>query len=378
MARITRPSPTPNHSPRKASGLADVPERIAVVGGGAWGTALAISAARAGRSTTLWVREADLAQRMRTTRENDVFLPGHRLPPHVTVHEALGDAVRGADAALLVVPSQHLRATCKALARVAPKKLPLVICAKGIEHTSGLLMAQVVEQCLPDHPLAVLSGPTFASEVAQGQPTAVTLASEDAASDQEHSLAARLAAALGTPTFRPYVTDDLRGVEVGGAVKNVLAIASGIAQGLGFGANARAALITRGLEEVRQLTLALGGRSDTVYGLAGLGDLSLTCSSEQSRNMRFGMGLAAGRSELDIFDGRPVVVEGRDNVVPVTDLARRLEVEMPICEAVRAVVAEGAPIGDVMVQLLSRPFRAEARGLSLQIAQPDQPVEMRL
>jgi glycerol-3-phosphate dehydrogenase (NAD(P)+) len=381
MARITRPFSTPNHpanSARSTTGRADTPERIAVIGGGAWGTALAISAARAGRSTTLWVREADLAQRMRSTRENDVFLPGHRLPPHITVHDQLGEAVQGADAALLVVPSQHLRATCTALAKVVPPGLPLVICAKGIEHTSGLLMAQVVQQCLPDHPLAVLSGPTFASEVAQGQPTAVTLASEDAASDDDRSLAARLAAALGTPTFRPYVTDDLRGVEVGGAVKNVLAIASGIAQGLGFGANARAALITRGLEEVRQLTLALGGRSDTVYGLAGLGDLSLTCSSEQSRNMRFGMGLAAGRSELDIFDGRPVVVEGRDNVVPVTDLARRLDVEMPICEAVRAVVAEGAPITDVMMQLLSRPFRAEAAGLSLQIPQPSDAAEMRL
>jgi len=370
MARIARPSSlSSSTSPRPATCAAPL-QRIAVIGGGAWGTALAISAARAGRAVALWLREADLGARMQQGRENTVYLPGHRLPAGVTVHARMEDALRDAHAALLVVPSQHLRATCDAMAGALPPGLPLVVCAKGIEHASGLLMAQVVEEALPGHPLAVLSGPTFASEVAQGMPSAVTLASEDAESAAAHSLAARLAAALGTPAFRPYVTDDLRGVEVGGAVKNVLAIASGIAQGMGFGANARAALITRGLEEIRQLALALGGRSDTVYGLAGLGDLSLTCSSEQSRNMRFGIGLATGRSPLDMFDGRPVVVEGRDNAVPVTDLARRLEVHMPICEAVRAVVADGVPIAAAMRQLLARPFRAETSAIALQIAQP--------
>jgi len=343
---------------------------LAVIGGGAWGTALALTAARAGRRVALWVREAPVVARIRSHRENHVFLPGHVLPDAIRAEHALDAALRGADAALLVVPSQFLRATCRAMAGTIAPGLPLVICAKGIEHGTGLLLAQVVEEALPGHPIAVLSGPTFAHEVALGLPTAVTIASGDVADDPAASLAARMAATLGTGTFRPYVSDDVIGVEVGGAVKNVLAIASGIANGLGFGANARAALITRGLDEIQRLAEALGGRRDTVAGLAGLGDLSLTCSSEQSRNMRYGTGLAAGRSDLDIFDGRPVVVEGRENVVPVTDLARRLDVEMPICEAVRAVVAEGASVDRVMAQLLARPFRAEVRGIALSIAQP--------
>ena len=178
------------------------------------------------------------------------------------------------------------------------------------------------------------------------------------------------ALAMGTPTFRPYVSHDVIGVEAGGAVKNVLAIASGIAHGLGLGSNARAALITRGLDEIMHLCDALGGDRGTVTGLAGMGDLTLTCSSEQSRNMRYGTALSSGRSDADIFDGRPVVVEGRENVLPVTELARNLGVEMPICEAVRSIVIDGEPIAKVMTDLLSRPFRAESRGIQLAIEQP--------
>jgi glycerol-3-phosphate dehydrogenase (NAD(P)+) len=342
--------------------------RIAVIGGGAWGTALAITAARAGREVTLWAREAEVVAAIRAEHRNPVFLPEHAIPESVRAETDLGAAVAGADAIILAVPSQFLRSMADALRAVLAAATPIVICAKGIERGTGLLLAAVVAEALPGHPLAVLSGPTFATEVAAGLPTAITVASQDVGEDAEASLAAAVALALGTPTFRPYVSDDVVGVEVGGAVKNVIAIASGIATGLGFGANTRAALITRGLEEIKCLAEALGGRSETVTGLAGMGDLTLTCSSEQSRNMRYGMGLARGQSTAEIFGGRPVVVEGVENAMSVTDLARRLGLDMPICEAVRAVI-EGKPVAEAMTALLARPFRAEPRHIALRLPQ---------
>ncbi|QIB33303.1 NAD(P)H-dependent glycerol-3-phosphate dehydrogenase [Ancylobacter pratisalsi] len=345
-------------------------DRIAVMGGGAWGTALAVTAIRAGRQVTLWAREPEVVEAIRTSQTNPVFLPGIELPPGIMATTDLGDAVREADAVLLVVPSQHVREACQALKPHLSPRLPIVICAKGIEQDTGLLLQSVLADELPDHPVAVLSGPTFAHEVAAGEPTAVTIASDDVPTAGESSLAARMAVALGTQTFRPYVADDVTGVEVGGAVKNVLALASGMASGLSFGANTRAAIITRGLDEIKRLSEALGGRRDTVTGLSGIGDLTLTCSSEQSRNMRYGMGLAMGRSAADIFDGRPVVVEGVENAVSVTDLARRLGVEMPICEAVRAVVIDGMPIQEAVATLLGRPFKAEPRSIDLLLPGP--------
>ncbi|CAH1667463.1 MULTISPECIES: NAD(P)H-dependent glycerol-3-phosphate dehydrogenase [unclassified Chelatococcus] len=342
-------------------------DTIAVVGAGAWGTALAMTALRAGRSVRLWAREAEVVASIRENRENTLFLPGHHIPEAVSVDSDLAAVVVGADVVLIVVPSQFLRKTAEALRPHLTPGTPVVICAKGIERGSGLLLATVVEEALPGHALAVLSGPTFAGEVAAGMPTAITVASTDAAADPKASLAAAVAVALGTQAFRPYVSDDVVGVEVGGAVKNVLAIACGIATGLGFGANTRAALITRGLDEIKGLAEALGGRRDTVTGLSGIGDLTLTCSSEQSRNMRYGMGLATGRSASEIFGGRPVVVEGVENAQSVTDLARSLNVDMPICEAVRAVVLDGQPIADVMAALLTRPFRAEPHGMDLSL-----------
>ena len=364
-------TPQPSTQSASAAGTAAPIEHIAVVGGGAWGTALAITAATAGRRVTLWVREAEVAHGLRERRENTVFLPGHTVPEAIAIETDLARAVHDADAVLLVVPSQFLRPTCVAMGPALRPGTPLVICAKGIEFKTGSLLSDTVGCALPQHPVAVLSGPTFAHEVAQGQPTAVTIASDDVAADPAASLAARLALAIGTPTFRPYVSDDVRGVEVCGAVKNVLAIACGIAAGKGFGANARAALITRGLDEIKALADALGGRRETVTGLAGIGDLTLTCSSEQSRNFRYGAGLAKGLSAAQIFDGRPVVVEGLENVVSVTDAARKLGLEMTICEAVRAVVIDHKPLGQVMAELLERPFRAESRGIDLVIAQPE-------
>lgn len=344
--------------------------RVAVVGAGAWGTALAATAARAGRTTTLWAREREVADAIRSTRINSIFLPGIKLPDGVAATCDLREAVANADAILLVVPSQYIRAACRDLRQTLTHNAPIVICAKGIERDTGLLLQAVVAEELPRNPVAVLSGPTFAHEVAAGEPTAVTVASEDVPHTGAASLAARIAVALGTRTFRPYVTDDVVGVEVGGAVKNVLALASGMASGLGFGANTRAALITRGLSEIQALAEALGGRRETVTGLAGIGDLTLTCSSEQSRNMRYGMGLAMGRSAADIFDGRPVVVEGVENVVAVTGLARRLGIDMPICEAVRAVVVDGRPIRMAVSELMDRPFKAEPYDIDLVLPRP--------
>ncbi|MBS7701199.1 MULTISPECIES: NAD(P)H-dependent glycerol-3-phosphate dehydrogenase [unclassified Chelatococcus] len=342
---------------------------IAVIGGGAWGTALAITAARAGRPVSLWIREADVAASTADSRENKVFLPGHSLPDSICVTADLAAAASGASIALLAVPSQHLRAAATRLRGVLPLQATVVICSKGVEQGSGALLSAVVEQELPNHPLAVLSGPTFASEVAAGMPTAVTIASRDAALDPPRSQAVRVARALGTSTFRPYVSDDVIGAEVSGAVKNVLAIACGMAAGLGFGANTRAALISRGLHEIQSLCAALGGRRETVAGLSGVGDLTLRCSSEQSRNMRFGLALATGRSAADVFEGRPVVVEGADNAVSVTNLARKLAVEMPICTAVRAIVVDGRPIPAMMDALLRRPFKGEVADLGLSIPQ---------
>ena len=345
------------------TGSAQDIERIAVIGAGAWGTALAATAVAAGRRVTLWAHEPEVAAVIARDRRNDAFLPGIDLPAGIAATADLATAVAGADAVLLVVPSQFLRPVCAALAVVLAPGVPVCLAAKGIERDTGLLMSDIVAATLPGHPVAALSGPSFASEVARGQPTAVTIASTDADSaadpDRAGSLAARLARALGTPAFRPYVAHDLIGVEVGGAVKNIIAIACGIAAGLGFGSNTRALLITRGLEEMKRLAAALGGERETLSGLSGMGDLTLTCSSEQSRNFSFGLALGRGETAAAILGRSKAVVEGAENALAVTNLARRRGVEMPICEAVRAVVHEGVPLADAMAALMQRPLRAE-------------------
>lgn len=353
-------------------------DRIAVIGAGAWGTALAITAARAGRKVTLWAREPEVTEAIRRTHTNPIFLPGITLPREIAATCDLDAAATSADVLLLAVPSQHIRAACRKLHRIVPGDVPVVVCAKGIERDTGLLLQAVVGEEMPRTSIAVLSGPTFAHEVAAGQPTAVTIASDDVAAAGERSLAAQVAVALGTRSFRTYVTDDVVGVEVGGAVKNVLALASGMAAGLGFGANARAAIITRGLSEIQILCEALGGRRETVAGLAGIGDLTLTCSSEQSRNMRYGMGLATGRTAADVFDGRPVVIEGVENVVSVTALARQLGIDMPICEAVRAVLIDGTPIREAVAALMDRPLRAEPYDIDLVLPRPASTADPRI
>lgn len=327
-------------------------DSIGIVGAGAWGTALAATARRAGRRVILWAREPGLAEAINATRRNTPYLPDVALDEGIRATADLSE-LAGSDAVLLVTPAQHLGATCRALAPHWRPGVPAVICAKGIEQGSGRMMTEVAADALPTAPLAVLSGPTFAIEVARGLPTAVTLACADAALGQA------LVEALGTATFRPYLADDLIGAEIGGAVKNVLAIACGIVEGRGLGDNARAALITRGLAELVRLAVAKGGRPETLTGLSGLGDLILTASSTQSRNYSLGFALGEGRALADILAGRRAVTEGVWSAGAVVAMAGGLGVDMPISAAVDAIINRGAGLDDVIRGLLSRPFRTE-------------------
>ena len=325
--------------------------KIAVVGAGAWGSALANVAARAGE-VTLWAREPEVAAAIAEKRENAIFLPGFPLDPKIRATADLAE-VADADAVLVVVPAQFLRSVVRDLASVLKTDAPAVLCAKGIEASSGALMTEVAEAEMPGRPLAVLSGPSFAHEVARDLPTALVLASASA------DLAQRLAARLARPTFRLYVSDDPIGAEIGGAVKNVLAIASGIVEGSGLGDNARAAVITRGLAELIRLGRALGARAETLTGLAGLGDLVLTCTGASSRNHRLGVSLGQGRTVAEVTSGSRAVVEGVASARPVRDRAARAGVEMPLVEAVDDVVNSGLSVKDAVQRLLGRPPKAE-------------------
>ncbi len=325
---------------------------IGIVGAGAWGTALAATARRAGRNVVLWAHEPEVAGAINATRENPHYLPGVRLDCCARATTVLGEAA-AADAVLLVTPAQHLRATCAALAPHWTAGKPAVICAKGIEQATGAMMTEVVEAELPGAAVAVLSGPTFAIEVARGLPTAVTLACADV------GLGQALVEAIGTATFRPYLSDDLIGAEIGGAVKNVLAIGCGIVEGRGMGDNARAALITRGLAEITRLAVAKGGHPETLTGLSGLGDLILTASSTQSRNYSLGLALGEGRTLAEVLGSRRAVTEGVWTAGAVVAMAASQGIEMPICAAVDAVLNRGADLDDTIRGLLSRPFRTE-------------------
>jgi len=326
--------------------------RIGIIGGGAWGTALGLVAARAGHQTMLWAREPDVVDAINLRHENPRFLPKVALHEGLAADTAIERVVKGSDLLALVAPAQHLRAVAAAIGALGAPA-PLMICAKGIEQNSGLLMSEVLEQCLPAAPMAVLSGPTFAREVAEGKPTAVTIAGKDA------TLATRFAEAFGGRTFRPYVSDDPVGAQIGGAVKNVLAIAAGIAIGRGLGENARAALITRGFAEMTRLAIAKGARPETLGGLSGLGDLVLTAGSDQSRNFALGRALGEGTTLAAHLQGKDSVAEGAASAPAVVALGRRLGVELPIALAVDVVLHHGASIDEAIGALLARPFRAE-------------------
>jgi glycerol-3-phosphate dehydrogenase (NAD(P)+) len=327
-------------------------KRAGVIGAGAWGTALAQVCARAGLEVTLWAREPEVVEAILGRRENTLFLPGVTLDPAVRAVGDLAD-LAGSDLILAVVPAQHLRATLAALAPHARPGLPVALCAKGIEQGTLKLMTEVLAETLPGAAPAVLSGPSFAGEVARGLPTAVTLAAADQGVGHD------LVQAIATPTFRPYLASDMIGAEAGGAVKNVLAIACGIVEGRGLGRSAHAALITRGFSELTRLAVALGGQAETVAGLCGLGDLVLTCSSPQSRNMSVGLALGGGQSLEQALSGKLSVAEGVASAPAVRALARKLGVDTPICEAVAGVLAGEQDVDAAIDGLLSRPLRTE-------------------
>ena len=325
--------------------------RVGVIGGGAWGTALAQVCARAGREAILWAREGEVVEAIATRHENSLFLPGVTLDPAVRATVDLAD-LADCELILAVAPAQHMRGALAAFAPHAPD-VPLVLCSKGIEQGSLKLMTEVAAEVLPGHTVAVLSGPSFAGEVARGLPTAVTLACA------EDHCAERIAEAIAGPVFRPYLATDLIGAEAGGAVKNVLAIACGVVEGRGLGRSAHAALITRGFAELTRLAVALGGQAETVAGLCGLGDLVLTCSSPQSRNMSVGLALGAGKTLDEALAGKLSIAEGVASAPAVAALADRHGVDMPISRAVNALLSGEADVDAAIAGLLSRPLKSE-------------------
>ncbi|CAN5260859.1 NAD(P)H-dependent glycerol-3-phosphate dehydrogenase [soil metagenome] len=323
---------------------------IGIIGGGAWGTALAQVLSQGGREEVLlWAREAEVVEAVNRTHENPLFLPGIPLSPSIRATSAT-DWTADCEALLIVTPAQHIRSV---LASANIRTAPLILCAKGIEAGTQLLMSEVARDVCPDAPIAVLSGPTFAHEVAAGLPTAITLACADSA------VAERLSARIAQPTFRPYLSTDVVGAEIGGAVKNVLAIACGVVEGAGLGQNARAALIARGFAEMTRFGLARGARIETLTGLSGLGDLVLTCSSTSSRNFSLGKGLGEGKPAAGLLADRRTVAEGAFTAPVLREAARAVGVDMPVVEAVCALLNDEAGVSDIISALLARPIRSE-------------------
>lgn len=322
--------------------------RIAVLGGGAWGTALAATMVRAGHDTVLWARDAAIVDSLNRAHANPRYLPGIALEPALAGTGDLGEALSGADCVLAVVPAQSTRALLESLHGRIGDGIPLVLCAKGIENTTGRLLSEIAKELLPANPAAALSGPSFATDVARGLPTAVTVAAKS------NELAARLAAMLSAPAFRCYSTTDVTGVEIGGALKNVLAIAAGAVIGAGLGASAQAAIVTRGFVEIRRIAAAFGAQPQTLMGLSGLGDLILTCGSAQSRNFSYGHALGAGES----LENRPLA-EGVATAAVAARIARKRGIEAPIVDAVSSVLDGRLTILDAVRALLSRPLKSE-------------------
>lgn len=324
-------------------------EKLAVIGGGAWGTALAQVAATGGRETLLWAREDDVVDAINKIHENPIYLKGLKLDPAIRATGKFTD-LTSCDAWLVVTPAQHMRTV---LSYCPCPEMPLILCSKGIEGKSGKLLHDVARDVCPTSPIAVLSGPTFAHEVAAGLPTAVTLACEDEA------LGEQIRDRIALPTFRTYLTDDVAGAEIGGAIKNVLAIGCGIVDGKGLGQNARASLIARGFAEMLRFGEAMGARRDTMAGLSGLGDLVLTCSSTASRNYSLGVAIGEGQSAADLMEDRTTVAEGAHTAPVLKKLADEKNIDMPITQAVAALLSAELTIDEALEQLLSRPPRPE-------------------
>lgn len=328
--------------------------RVGVIGSGAWGTALSIIANRAGSQVTLGTRNLNVIESIKQRRTNDIYLPSVFIDPNIEVTDKFIDVCRG-DVLVLATPSYCLRAVCISISDMLSPDVTILIASKGIERGSLMMMSEVVKAILPHNPIAIISGPNLAEESARGLPTATTIACANA------SLWDTLMYAIGGRLFRPYMTEDIIGTQIGGVVKNIIAIACGIAMGRNMGENSRAALVTRGFAEMSRFTLANGGKYETLMGLSGLGDLILTCSSVKSRNMSFGMALGEGKSKDELLTNRGrTALEGVVSAESVCKLARKLNISMPICEAVYSIVHEGTPIDSVIESLLERPFVSEA------------------
>lgn len=325
---------------------------IGIIGAGAWGTALAQSLSSSGRKVTLWAREAETISAINQKHENTTFLPGIKLNEDIVATDSLHLTAKS-DILLIVTPAQHLRSMLLSLKREVREDQPLVLCSKGIEIESGHLMSRVAEDILPDSPLAILTGPTFAKEIARGLPSAVTIATED------KELGKDLIEALGSQKLRTYSTDDVIGAQIGGAVKNVIAIACGVIHGRSMGESARAALVTRGLTEIGRLAKAMGAKKETLMGMCGIGDLILTCSSMQSRNFSLGVQLGEGKTLEEILEGRNAVTEGVSTARALQVMADNHAVDMPISAAVNDCLNEGKSIQTTIEHVLKRPLRAE-------------------
>ena len=328
-------------------------QTIGVIGAGAWGTALAQTLSSNGRDVTLWGFERECVDAINTAHENTLYLKGVPLHEGLKATTDLSD-LSGLDAVLVVTPAQHMRATLTRFIPYSRPGLPIVLCSKGIEISSLKFMSEVLEEIMPDAAPAVLSGPSFAIDVAQGLPTAVTLACAD------WDIGAKLINAIAAPSFRPYYANDVLGAEIGGAVKNVLAIVCGLVLGKELGRSAHAAIIARGFAEMTRLGTALGAKAETLTGMCGLGDLVLTCSSEQSRNMSCGLALGRGESLESIMAGRNAVTEGVATAPALKKLAQNNGVEMPICTAMANILAGDEEIDGVIMRLLSRGFKSES------------------
>jgi glycerol-3-phosphate dehydrogenase (NAD(P)+) len=327
-------------------------DSVGIVGGGAWGTALAHALRRAGREVTLWAREAEVVASINERHVNDAFLPGIALDPTVRATGVLAE-VAACDVVLMVAPAQYVRSVCEGLKAHMRAGQPMVLCSKGIEQTTGRLMGDVAAEVVPEATRAILSGPSFAVDVARDLPTALTIACADEA------LGRLLAERLGGRKLRLYWTSDIIGVELGGAVKNVLAIAAGIVDGQGLGASAHAALVTRGFAEMRRFCEALGARQETLIGLSGLGDLILTCGSPQSRNMSLGIALGKGEGVAEVLGARTAVTEGVYTAIAVRRIATEKGIDMPISFAVCDIVEGRTTVADAIGHLMQRPLKAE-------------------